>query len=104
MAECINSAIHVAIIRHVDDGYDYIYQWIDNGCYVRKTNRCKFNKVSFADFRTIVNWKNDPNNRWIMPGMLYERQFNKMDGHTYTFKMRKDMAEIASKYDLFNDD
>lgn len=101
MIQVISARTFTARKPHRCDGYEEILEWIYHGCMVEKGVKCKYNKVSFSDYRTIVKWKNDINNFLILPGMIYERQFNKMDGEAYTFKMRKDMYDIFCKYDLW---
>lgn len=104
MIQVISSRTITARRMHKCDGYYEILDWIKYGCCVNTGFRCSHKKVSFADYRTVVKWKNDINNFLILPGMKYERQFSKLDGSTYTFRMRKDMYDIFCKYDLWDYD
>jgi len=104
MTETIHSGIYTARKKYRDDLWDEITEWIDSGYYVPGKYVGTPGKISFADARILVKWRNDPNNKWILPGMKYERQFNKYDGNTRTLRMRKEMYDIACRYDVFDND
>jgi hypothetical protein len=93
--EVIKSREHISRKKRPDDGIHYIMEWICYGCYTGEV------KLSFSEWRSIAKIKNNPDRHFIMPGELYTRQFNKMDGITYNFCMKTDLFKIACKLDLF---
>lgn len=93
--EVIKSSEHVSRKKRPDDGIDYIMDWIGYGYYTGNV------KLSFSEWRVIANIKECVNRNYIMPGQLYIRQFNKMDGMIYNFCMKADLFKIACKLDLF---
>ena len=82
-----------------DDGWEWIKEWIDDGCCVGTYRKPQ--KITFAEGRILVAHRNKPKPHKILPGEVYQHQFNKMDGDTYTFRMNQKLYEIACKYDLF---
>jgi hypothetical protein len=55
--------------------------------------------LTFTEWRQIAQLKA---NRWrILKGQLYERQYNVMDGQTYTFKTLPEIAKICQKLNLY---
>lgn len=79
---------------YIDEGWEYINEWINNGC----------DGVSFSDGRVLVNYKNSMSyiRININNGDKYVRQFNIQDGETFVFRMKKDLYDIAVKYGLFD--
>ena len=55
-------------------------------------------KLSFSEWRAIAELK--ANNWMIKKGQIYERQYNEMDGDTYTFKSLPAIVKICQKLDL----
>lgn len=55
--------------------------------------------MTFAERRILVRYQQK--RRRILKGEMYIRQFNELEGDTYTFIMDKGMYEIFCKYDLF---
>lgn len=98
MIEVIHTKTLTARKKYKDDGFEWISEWIYWHCPVAKGV-----KLKFSELRLIINWKNDVSNHWILPGMKYISQFNKMDGVAYTFKMRKEMFDLAIKCGLWDD-
>lgn len=100
MVECIQSTTQKARKVYNDDGWEFIKQWMDDGCWVEKG----YPKPTFSELRVLVMHKNKPRPFKIEIGEIYERQFNKMDGDVYTYRMNKQLFEIAAKFDLFPTD
>lgn len=82
---------------YYDDGWDMIQEF--------EGPMMKDPKLTFAEKRMLVKYK-----RWkgtfsakILPGQLYVRQFNNMDGDTYVWRTKKEFFDLANKYDLFPD-
>lgn len=97
----IQSKTYKAKNEYVDDGSEYIEEWIGGGCYVGRRNG-KERRITFAEGRVLVKYRKDKRHlRRIYKGDLYERQFNNMDGDVFTFRMKKDLFDICCKYDLF---
>ncbi len=59
-------------------------------------------KLSFSELRTLAEYK--ANNKKILKGDFYVRQFNKQEGDTYTFRAKKDVWDLLAKHDLLNFD
>ncbi len=55
-------------------------------------------KMSFSELRILAEYK--INNKKIMKGDIYIRQFNKKDGDVFTFRAKKDVWDLLNKYDL----
>jgi hypothetical protein len=85
---------------HYDDGWEYVHEWILGGC-----NLPMGKKMTFSEMRLVVGYrKGELIGNKILKGQLYRRQFNCMDGQTYTFKLKEDFYNLAVKYDLFTGD
>lgn len=91
----IKSTEHTARKKYVDDGRDYINDWIGYGCYTGKV------KLTFAEWRSVAKFKQSTTTNYIMPGDRYVYQFNTCDGDPYVFKMNAVLFKIACKLDLF---
>lgn len=99
MIDQISNTTHVARKKYYDDFANDFNEWVQDGCYIERNK-----KISFSDARVIVKWRNDPDKSYILPGMRYQRQYNKFDGETYVFRCRIELYELACKYNLFNED
>lgn len=76
------------------DCYEQIIQeWVSNGCWLDKGR-----KVSFGDLRKLIIAKREGFK--ILKGTTYINQRNLYDGQFYTWRSRKDLFEIACKYNL----
>lgn len=91
----IKSTEHIARKKHIDDGRDYINDWIGYGCWTHGEN------LTFSEWRSIAKFKQSSTTNYILPGEKYTCQFNTMYGELYTFKMKTDLFKIACKLDLF---
>jgi hypothetical protein len=93
----IHSGVFKARKTYNDDGWDMISDW--DGPYGDDP------KITFAEKRMLVKYTrqkgHQPNK--ILPGQLYERQFNNMDGDVYTWRTKKEFYDFARKFDLFPD-
>jgi hypothetical protein len=56
-------------------------------------------KLTFTEWRAIAKAKEAGYK--IFPGEKYINQFNKMDGHTFSFKAIPAIHDICCKYDLY---
>lgn len=96
-------AIHRQTVKarkeYYDDGWEFIDEWIRDGCCVGSFSRPR--KITFAEGRILVSHRRRLQPQKIFKGDIYERQFNEYDGDTFTFRMNKALFEIACKYDLF---
>lgn len=55
--------------------------------------------LTFAERRLVIMAKWDG---WkILKGQPYEKQYNVMDGDTYTFRSRPEMNKLCHKYELY---
>lgn len=104
MLEVIGNKTHVARKEYYDDGWEFMGEWISSGCYIGTPYWYKGPRkhITFAEGRILVKYRKDrkAGNR-IYPGQLYQRQFNKYDGQVYYWRMKKDLYDIACKYELF---
>lgn len=84
--------------EYYDDGWEFVKEWLDDhGSLGPK-------KLTFAELRTLGKYRMEElKGSKILKGQFYERQFNSYDGQTYTWRMKKDLYDIACKYDLFPD-
>lgn len=93
----IHSGTFKARKTYNDDGWDTIQEF--DGPSLGDP------KLTFAEKRTLVKyrrWKGQQPHK-ILPGQMYERQFNNMDGDVYTWRTKKEFFDLMSKYDLFPD-
>ena len=60
---------------------------------------CEQFKLTFLEKRTLILAKE--NNYKILKGESYNKQFNKMDNQTYTFRSIPAIHEICCKYDVY---
>lgn len=95
----IHRTAPIARKEYNDDGWEFINEWIVGGCCVGTFKHPM--KITFAEARLCVAFKNRPKPWRILKGDRYERQFNSYDGHTYVWRMNKKMYDLACKYDLF---
>jgi hypothetical protein len=98
MVEVIKSSKHKAKKEYDDDGWEYIQQWVDEGCPIQFHT----GHLTFAEARYLVQVRNRsvPTNK-ILPGQSYISQFNKMDGYTYTFRTKEQFYDLCRKYSLW---
>jgi hypothetical protein len=98
--QVIHSTAQKARKTYHDDGWEFISEWISGGCYVGTFRRPQ--KITFGEARILVGYKKDNKRAYkILPGDMYQRQFNSCDGDTFTFRMKQDLFTMACKYDLF---
>lgn len=96
MIDIISHTIQVAKKEYFDDGWELVSEW--NGYVPPKA------KITFADKRLLVKWRNNYKAMGrIYPGQSYVRQFNKMDGDTYTWRTKKEVYDFCSKFSLFDE-
>lgn len=96
----IHSTTQTARKEYFDDGWEFIKEWIDEGLWGGDVIG-KQKKITFAEARILVKHRNRPKPYKILPGDMYERQFNNYDGQVYTWRMNRQLYELACKYDLF---
>ena len=99
--EVISHKVHIAKKNYHDDANCEFDEWIDGGC-----NLSENSKVSFADYRVIVAHKNSTLDKrnFVNIGDNYVRQFNKIDGDSYTFRTKSYIYDLMNKYDLYDND
>jgi hypothetical protein len=104
MVEVIRSTTHKAKNEYNDDGWEYIRDWVDEGCPIQ-LGRCANSPtghLTFKEARYLVLVRNrsiTPHK--ILPGQVYISQFNKMDGYTYTFRTKIEFYDLCRKYNLW---
>jgi len=92
MVENISTTLQKAKKDYRDDSAEFIIECLP---YMREGRY----KLSFSEWRSIARLK--ANNWKILKGQLYERQFNKMDGDSYTFRTLPDIGKLCSKHDIY---
>lgn len=98
MPEVIHNTTQTARKEYDDDAYEFIAVMVD---YYNWHPRQRF---SIAELRLLVLVKQrSPLARKIMPGDVYVRQRNKMDGSIYTFKAKQSFHDLCCKHDLYPD-
>lgn len=102
--QIIYSGTYKSRKRYRDDGWEWLQNWIDGGCYVCGNYVGESIKIPFCDYRKIIQIKNSPTRHLIRPGEMYERQFSVCDGDLGVFRTKKEIAEIGFKYNIFNED
>lgn len=97
MIQIIHRSTYKAKRVYEDDGSEFISEFINERCYIGLKT-----KLNFTELRIMVRCRKERDylNK-IMPGQLYERQFNEFEGQTYTWRMKKELYDIACKYHLF---
>lgn len=102
MIEVISDGVFKAKKEYRDDAWEFIQEWIDSGCPVYNDNSYKRGHITFAEGRFLVQVRNHTiTPHRIKPGQMYRRQFNKMDGDTYTFRAKVEFFDLCSKYELW---
>lgn len=96
MITVIHHTTQKARKEYCDDGYEYIRNWIDGGCYAGHGK-----KITFAEARILVAHRQKPKPYMILPGETYVRQFNSIYGDTCTFRMNEQLYKLCCKYDLW---
>lgn len=103
MIEVIRESVQKAKKEYRDDGWEFIQEWLGEGCPVYKdSNYRERGHLTFAEARYLVQIRNRtilPHK--ILPGQLYRSQFNKYDGDTYTYRTKEEFFQLCSKYDLW---
>lgn len=97
MVECIHHSIHKARKQYYDDAYEWIEQFIQYKNY----QDCK---IPFGEMRVLAKFRTD--RKWalkIMPGQVYESQFNKMEGQAFYFRLKIEF-KVFFKYGVFSMD
>jgi hypothetical protein len=100
MVEVISSTEHKAKKVYNDDCWEFISEWIGEGCPVGTIKKPE--KITFSEARMLVKYRRDYKSAGkIQIGQVYVRQFNKYEGDAYTWRAKKELYELACKYDLF---
>lgn len=90
MIEVISDTKHVAQKDYKDDSAEFIIECMYS---------IRSGLLTFSELRAIARLKA---NGWkIKKGQVYMKQFNKMDGDTYTFRSLPEIAAICHKYELY---
>lgn len=94
--EVIWNSIQKAKKEYGDDAYEFISECIDNFHWWGK------GQFTIAELRVLVGVKQRRKEaRMIMPGDIYVRQRNKVDGDVFTFRAKKLFHDICSKHDMY---
>lgn len=89
MVENIATDVRIAKKEHYDDSAEFIEE--------------AFEYILHHGTKSEIEAINDlkKNNWHIQPGQIYEKQYNKMDGITYTFRTLPIIFRICQKYKLY---
>lgn len=94
--EVINHGQFVARKKYSDDGWEDVFNWVDAGMWTGDKP-----ELTFEEKLSIACMVKTGSRHIIEKGELYIRQFNKMEGDTYTWRTKKVFYDLIVRYDLF---
>lgn len=94
--QVIYNSVQKARKEYDDMAYEFLCEMADQFGWAAK------GKFSFADLRILVAVKQRRREaRMILPGDVYVRQRNKLDGDVFTFRAKKEYHDLCCKHDLY---
>lgn len=104
MIEVIQDSVHKAKKEYTDDAWDYIQEWISDGCPIQlgRYNNSPRGHLTMSEARYLVQVRNKTiKPHKILPGQMYRRQFNKYEGSAYVFRTKEEFYQLCVKYNLW---